>query len=82
MEDFVTGRNEFTKQKILCMIGRIMHVNRTIKTKYVREVKLSVQDDNEIMKEQENRKKREKKINIIVKEELENKIIPDRKTKN
>lgn len=64
------------------MIGRIMHVNRTIKTKYVREVKLSVQDDNEIQKEQENRKKREKKINIIVKEELDNKIIPDRKTKN
>lgn len=82
MEDYVTGSNEFTQDRILKLIVSIMQINRTIKTKYVREVKLSIQDEVEVQKEQENRKKREKKINSIVKGELENKIIPDRKTKN
>lgn len=63
------------------MIVKVMQVNRTIKTKYTREIKLSLQDDEQIQKAHEMKKKRDRKINNIVKEELDNKIIPDKKTK-
>lgn len=36
MEDFVTETNQFTEKRILEMIVKVMHVNRTIKTKYTR----------------------------------------------
>ncbi len=45
MHDYVTNNNEFSNYRILAMIAKIMHVNRTIKTKYVREVKLSIIDE-------------------------------------
>lgn len=32
------------------MIVKVMQVNRTIKTKYTREIKLSLQDDEQIQK--------------------------------
>jgi hypothetical protein len=50
MEDYVTNKNEFDNSRILAMVIKVMHINRTIKTKYVREVKLSIQDEDEVQK--------------------------------
>lgn len=50
MEDYVTSKNEFDNSRILAMVIKVMHINRTIKTKYVREVKLSIQDEDEVQK--------------------------------
>lgn len=67
MISYLKATEQFSRMKVLKMIAKVMQVNRTIKTKYIREIKLSIQDEEEIQKQQENRKKREKKINSIVK---------------
>jgi hypothetical protein len=67
MEDFVTGNNVFTKKRILKLIVDVMQVNRLIKTKYIREVKMSLEDEEEIQRVYSLKKKKDRKINIIVK---------------
>ena len=64
--------------KLICTI---LEINKSIKTRYVRESKMSLHKEEEIMKATIERKKWQKKINEIIKEELDQKIFPDKKTK-
>lgn len=81
MEDYVSERNEFEKQDLFELIFKIMFINRSVKIKYTRESKMSLVNQDEVQKENQRKKKMEKKLSMMIKEELENKIIPDKRVK-
>ena len=59
-----------------------MRINKCVKAKYVRESKMSVASKEKIEKAYEEKKKMDKKLNMLVKKELDNKVIPDKKLKD
>ena len=60
MEDFLSETQLYSNAKVLSILIQILDVNKSVKAKYTRESKMSLDSDEEIQKHTQLKKKMEK----------------------